>query len=115
MLGVRRVIWRVQPFVPLPDLGDKFDVVTAFMICFNNHKQPDLWGVPEWEFFLDDLSRHLTPRGRVWLELNREYDETFYTPQLREFFESLGAKIDNHRVVLNSGRRAPASAALAAR
>ena len=115
MLGVWRVIWRVQPFVPLPDLGDKFDVVTAFMICFNNHKQPDLWGVPEWEFFLDDLSRHLTPRGRVWLELNREYDETFYTPQLREFFESLGAKIDNHRVVLNSGRRAPASAALAAR
>jgi SAM-dependent methyltransferase len=115
MLGVRRVIWRVQPFVPLPDLGDKFDLVTAFMICFNNHKQPDLWGVPEWEFFLDDLSRHLTPRGRVWLELNREYDETFYTPQLREFFESLGAKIDNHRVVLNSGRRAPASAALAAR
>ncbi len=115
MLGVRRVIWRVQPFVPLPDLGDKFDVVTAFMICFNNHKQPDLWGVPEWEFFLDDLSRHLTPRGRVWLELNREYDETFYTPRLREFFESLGAKIDNHRVVLNSGRRAPASAALAAR
>jgi len=104
MLGVRRVIWRVQPFVPLPDLGDKFDVVTAFMICFNNHKQPDLWGVPEWEFFLDDLSRHLTPRGRVWLELNREYDETFYTPRLREFFESLGAKIDNHRVVLNSGR-----------
>ena len=115
MLGVRRVIWRVQPFVPLPDLGDKFDVVTAFMICFNNHKQPDLWGVPEWEFFLDDLSRHLTPRGRVWLELNREYDETFYTPQLREFFESLGAKIDNHRVVFSSGLRAPALTALTAR
>jgi len=115
LLGVRRVIWRVQPFVPLPDLGDKFDLVTAFMICFNNHKQPDLWGVPEWEFFLDDLSRHLTPRGRVWLELNREYDETFYTPQLREFFESLGAKIDNHRVVFSSGLRAPALTALTAR
>src|SRR5207302_305054 len=70
MLGVRRVIWRVRPFVPLPDLGEKFDLVTAFMICFNNHKQPHLWGVPEWEFFLDDLSRHLTSRGRVWLELN---------------------------------------------
>jgi SAM-dependent methyltransferase len=115
MLGVRRVIWRVQPFVPLPDLGKRFDLVTAFMICFNNHKQPTLWGVPEWEFFLDDLSRYLTPRGRVWLELNSEYDGTFYTPELRQFFEHRGAKIENQRVVFNSTHRAPASAALTAR
>ena len=110
MLGVRRVIWRVQPFVPLPDLGDKFDLVTAFMICFNNHKMPDLWSMPEWEFFLDDLARHLSPRGRVWLEFNMEWDGTFYTAQLRDYFESRGAKIDNQKVIFNSGVRAPASA-----
>ncbi len=115
MLGVRRVIWRVQPFVPLPDLGEKFDLVTAFMICFNNHKQPDLWGVPEWEFFLDDMSRHLTSRGRVWLELNSEYDGTFYTPELQQFLEHRGAKIENQRVVFTSGLRAPALAAPIAR
>ena len=109
MLGVQRVIWRVQPFVPLPDLGDKFDLVTAFMICFNNHKMPDLWGVPEWEFFLDDLVRHLSPRGRVWLEFNMEWDGTFYTPHLRDYFESRGAKVDNQKVIFNSGVRAPAS------
>ncbi len=109
MLGVRRVIWRVQPFVPLPDLGDKFDLVTAFMICFNNHKMPDLWGVPEWEYFLDDLVRHLSPRGRVWLEFNMEWDGTFYSRQLRKLFQSRGAKIDNQKVVFNSGVRAPAS------
>jgi SAM-dependent methyltransferase len=115
MLGVRRVIWRVRPLVPLPDLGEKFDVVTAFMICFNNHKMPDLWSVAEWEFFLDDLARHLKPRGRVWLEFNMEWDGSFYTPELRDYFESRGAKIDNQKVVFNSGVRAPASVSPVAR
>ena len=59
LLGVRRVIWRIHPFVPLPELGEKFDLITAFLICFNNHKQSELWGVPEWEFFLNDLARDL--------------------------------------------------------
>jgi SAM-dependent methyltransferase len=109
LLGVRRVISRIEPFTPLPDLGEEFDLITAFMICFNNHKQPNLWDVPEWEFFLDDLAKYLTPRGRVWLELNREYDETFYTPELQEFFALRGAKIDEHKVIFNSGLPAPAS------
>ena len=115
-LGVRRVIWRIEAFVPLPDFGKKFDLITAFLICFNNHKQPDLWGVPEWEFFLDDLAaRHLTPRGRLWLEMNLEYDGTFYTSELRNYFESRGARIDAHKVMFNSGVRAPVSTSLAAR
>ena len=109
LLGVRRVISRIEPFTPLPHLGGKFDLITAFMICFNNHKQANLWGVPEWKFFLDDLSKYLTPRGRVWLELNREYDGTFYTPELKEFFQKRGAKIDEHKIIFNSGLRALAS------
>ena len=80
------------------------------MICFNNHKQPNLWDVPEWEFFLDDLAKYLAPRGRVWLELNREYDGTFYTRALREFFALRGAKIDEHKIIFNSDLGVPASA-----
>ena len=53
LLGVRRVVQQIEAFRPLPSFGQKFDVITAFMICFNNHKMPGLWGVPEWEFFLD--------------------------------------------------------------
>src|SRR5437762_12435721 len=98
LLGVRRVIWQIKAFEPLPDLG-KFDLITAFLICFNRHKQANVWGVPEWGFFLDDLAKHLAPRGRVWLELNQEYDGTFYTPELKEFFQRRGAKIDRHKVV----------------
>ena len=109
LLGVRRVVWRIHPFAPLPDLGEKFDLITAFLICFNSHKQSELWGVPEWKFFLNDLARHLAPRGWVWLELNREYDGTCYTPELREFFALRGAKIDEHKVIFNSALGAPAS------
>jgi SAM-dependent methyltransferase len=108
LLGVRRVIWQIKAFDPLPDLG-KFDLITAFLICFNRHKQANVWSVPEWEFFLDDLAKHLTPRGRVWLELNQEYDGTFYTPELKEFFQKRGAKIDRHKVIFNSGLPSPAS------
>jgi SAM-dependent methyltransferase len=109
LLGVQRVIQRVRAFRPLPDLGEKFDLITAFMICFNNHMRPGLWGVAEWNFFFDDLAKHLAPRGRVWLELNRETDGTFYTRELREFFQKRGAKIDEHKIMFNSGLPAPAS------
>ena len=72
MLELPRVIWRVNAFQPLPDLGRKFDLITAFMICFNGHKSPALWGPEEWEFFLDDLETRLKPRGRIYLSFNRE-------------------------------------------
>jgi SAM-dependent methyltransferase len=114
LLGVRRVIQRIQPFRPLPDLGGKFDLITAFMICFNGHRRPNLWGVTEWNFFLDDIAKHLAPRGRVWLELNRESDGTLYTPELKEFFQKRGARIDEHKIMFNSGLPAPASTSSAA-
>lgn len=109
LLGVRRVIGRIQAFHSLPDFGQKFDLITAFMICFNSHRRPNLWGVAEWNFFLDDIAKHLAPRGRVWLELNRESDGTLYTPELKEFFQKRGAKIDEHKIMFNSGLPEPAS------
>src|SRR5438552_11592884 len=109
LLAVRRIVQRIEAFRPLPDFGQKFDLVTAFMICFNNHKMPDLWRIPEWEFFLDDLAKHLTPRGRVWLELNQEYDGSFYTPELKEFFQKRGATVNEQKVIFNSGLRARVS------
>ena len=115
LLGVRRVVQQIHAFRPLPNFGQKFDVITAFMICFNDHKMPGLWGVPEWEFFLNDLAKHLTPRGRVWLELNQEYDGTFYTPELKEFFQKRGAKIDEQKIILNSSPRGRVSTSRAAR
>jgi SAM-dependent methyltransferase len=114
MLGLERVVWRVEAFVPLPDLGRKFDLITAFMICFNNHNRPGLWGVAEWDFFLDDITRHLKPGGRVWLELNRQKDGSFMTRELSEFFQSRGAKIERHQIMF-PGAPLPSRGELVAR
>ncbi len=114
LLGVKRVIWCIEAFQPLPDLGPRFDVVAAHMICFNGHKSDKLWKIPEWEFFLGDLTNHLTPGGQVCLELNREYDDTNYTPELKEYFEARGAQIHTQRVFFNPLLRAPSATAPAA-
>ena len=101
MLGLKRVVWRVAAFVPLPDLGEKFDLITAFMICFNGHKSAALWGPREWDFFLDDLARHLQPRGRIWLEFNREFDGNFISDELRAFFRDRGARTEAQQVIFD--------------
>ena len=115
LLGVKRIIHRVRPFVPLPNLGDNFDLITGFQVCFNNHKQAGLWGIPEWNFFLDDLAQHLNPGGRVWLELNPEHDGECYTPELKKFFQARGARVDEYRVAFNPILPAPSSVSTTAR
>ena len=116
LLGVKRKIWRVEAYKPLPNLGPKFDVIAAHMICFNGHKSDKLWKIAEWEFFLDDLAANqLTPDGQVCLELNREYDDSLYTPELKEYFEARGAEIHTQRVLFNPLRPAPAAVAQAGR
>jgi SAM-dependent methyltransferase len=99
LFGIQRVLWEINAYQRLPDLGERFDLVTAFSICFNGHKRADLWGPKEWEFFLDDLrSRILTPPGEIFLGMNPEEDGSFYTPELKEFFLARGARIDRAKV-----------------
>ena len=111
LLGINRRIWRIEAYQPLPDLGSKFDVIAAHMICFNGHKSPQLWRIPEWEFFLNDLAdNHLHSGGKVCLELNREYDGSLYTPELRDYFTARGAEIHTQRILFNPMRPAPSAA-----
>jgi len=105
-LGLQRVISRVEAFRPLPAFDHKFDLITAFMICFNGHKSPALWGPREWAFFLDDAATRLNPGGRIRLGFNRERDDSFYTEELRQFFLDRGGTVDEHRITLRpDGRR----------
>ena len=95
----QRVIWEINASQRLPDLGEKFDLVTAFSICFNGHKRSDLWGPKEWEFFLDDLhTRILKPPGEIFLGMNPEQDGSFYNSELKGFFLERGARIDRSKV-----------------
>jgi SAM-dependent methyltransferase len=115
LLGLKRKIWRVEAYQPLPDLGAKFDVIAAHMICFNGHKSDKLWKSSEWEFFLDDLAKRLQPNGQICLELNREYDDTNYTRELKSYFELRGAAIHTQRVLFNPLLPAPSATAPTAR
>ena len=101
--GLHRVIWTINAFEPLPDLGERFDLVTAFSICFNEHKKPGVWGPEPWNYLLQDLKRRfLRPSGEIFLGMNPEADGTYYTPGLRAFFATRGARIDRSKVWFKS-------------
>lgn len=94
LFGLERVIHRIEPFEPLPDLGGEFDMVTGFCVCFNGHKTEKVWGPKEWHFLLEDLrTRFLKPDGEVFFRLNAEPGDVFYPPPLRAYFESRGARV----------------------
>ena len=93
----------IDRFVPLPFPGERYDLITAFWICFNNHRRPDEWGRAEWCFFVEDAVTHLRRGGRLFLELNenpeRYGDLRFYDPPTLDYFHSVGA-VDRGRVLV---------------
>lgn len=102
LLGVERKEFYINRMKPFPDFGRRFDLVTAFAICFNCHATEDLWGVPEWKFFVDDmLERVLTRTGRLFLNFNREPNGEFFSDDLRELFAGFGASTEDDKVVLS--------------
>jgi SAM-dependent methyltransferase len=102
LFGLSRTGFRIEAHKPLPRLDRRFDVITAHQICFNGHKTGGLWGVQEWEFFLNDLDEnYLSPGGTIALEFNEEPSIGFYTRELRKYFESRSARIFRGRVILS--------------
>ncbi|MEP6603981.1 MAG: methyltransferase domain-containing protein [Spartobacteria bacterium] len=106
LLKVERVISRIERQVPLPDLGQRFDLVTAHRICFhrirNESGERSEWTTEDWKFFIADIrTRFLQSGGRLLLEFNVRRDGTsFFTPELRAFFLSKGARIFRAKALL---------------
>jgi SAM-dependent methyltransferase len=99
LFGVERLIWKVRAFEPLPDFGRQFDLISAFSAAFNrNADETRGWNPDEWQFFLNDLDRHLKPGGRILLEINSGKDKRYYPAEVREFFLKRGARVDGERV-----------------
>lgn len=92
-LGLRVINWDIRGYRPF-QLEGSYDLITAFLICFNAHKQPGEWGRGEWEFFLDDICKRLNPGGRLHLSLNvnpERYGELqFYDRPTLELFRERG-------------------------
>jgi SAM-dependent methyltransferase len=99
LFGVERLIWKVRAFEPLPDFGRQFDLISAFSAAFNrNADETRGWNPDEWQFFLNDLDRHLKPGGRILLEINSGKDKRYYPAEVREFFLKRGARVEGERV-----------------
>jgi hypothetical protein len=87
--GLSRVIHRIEPMHSLPDLGERYDLITAFRTCFNVKPDGSAWDADEWAFLLDDLRGRLVDRGTVVLCFNRN-------PKTGEFYSSRVAKLLEH-------------------
>jgi SAM-dependent methyltransferase len=100
LLNVRRVVSRIHPQVPLPELGEKFDLVTAHRVCFHRvarkaNGEWSEWATADWKFFIDDIrARFLKPNGRLLLDFNpRPNGSSFFTSELHACFLAQGARI----------------------
>jgi SAM-dependent methyltransferase len=105
LLNVPRVVGRIDRQTPLPELGKKFDLVTAHRICFHRiGKVRDgiEWSAADWEFFVEDIrSRFLNENGRLLLDFNPRPDgSSFFTTGLRDFFSSRGARLFRSKALL---------------
>ncbi len=98
-LGLKRHVRRIQKYEPL-GIDGPFDLVTAFMICFNEHKQPGLWHIPEWKFFLDDVETRLNPGGKIFLSFNAETAAEPVNPELLRYLASRGGRVEGSDVLL---------------
>ena len=109
LLNVPRVIGRIERQTPLPDLGQKFDLVAAHRICFHRLGRRDdgefnEWTPADWEFFINDIrSRFLKPGGRLLLDFNPRSDgSSFFTSELRDYFRSEGARIFRSKALFSA-------------
>jgi SAM-dependent methyltransferase len=107
LFGVNRVVARINAQERLPDLGKRFDLVTAHRVCFHRIARDKNgewleWNQTDWKFFINDVrTRFLKSDGRLLLEFNRRADgSSFFTPEVREFFEAQGARIVRWKALL---------------
>lgn len=93
----------IERFKPLPFREQPFDLITAYWVCFNRHRQPDEWGREEWRFFVEDALACLRPGGRIVLELvevpERYGALRFYDEPTLDLFRSAGT-VERGRVVI---------------
>lgn len=109
LLGVRRVVGRIEAFSPLPELPGKFDLVTSHCICFQKttplpgEGQWREWQVEEWRFFLNTLRDEvLQPNGKILLDFNPRASGHHYPADVQAYFRAQGGRLFRSKVFLNA-------------
>jgi SAM-dependent methyltransferase len=95
----------IERFVPYRFGGEQYDLITAFLTCFNRHAQPDVWGVREWRFFVEDALGGMRPGGRLFVGLNEDPKRfgslQYYDATLLEYFQSVGTVKGANLLIVN--------------
>ena len=108
-LGVTQYVHEgiVRASEALP-IGGTFDLITGFLVCFNNHMRSDEWSAFEWRAFLDDSFVKLNDNGRLYLELNGNPDRyaelLFYDKAILGVLSEFGS-VERGRVMCTKNRR----------
>ena len=77
--------------------------IRAFMICFNNHKTPQVWHIKEWDFFLKTIAeKNLNKGGNLFFSFNAESEEEPVSRELLGYFSNHQAVINGCEVLLTS-------------
>lgn len=100
-LGVKRYVGKVMAFQNLDVIG-KYDLITAFMVCFNGHKSDELWHIKEWKYFINSLhENNLLNEGKIYLSLNLEDNsEEPISKSLLSFFSNNGAQVISNNIYI---------------
>jgi SAM-dependent methyltransferase len=99
-LGITRYTQYIRAFKDL-EINKQYDLITAAMICFNNHKTSNVWHIKEWDYFLKSVSRrNLKPDGQFFLSFNSETEEEPVNKELLEYFVSNNGDLNNVEVFL---------------
>lgn len=91
---IKKTHCRIRAFERLPDMGTKFDLIASIQLGFHGLTRDTVWGVEEWQFFLEDiLQNQLKPGGRIFFELNYDHRLHDYLPkEIDQLFAKYGAR-----------------------
>jgi hypothetical protein len=103
----------IHAFTPIEGIGT-YDLITSFLINFNNHHKSDEWGRAQWEYFISDLRTHLNPGGRIALMMNANLerygsDLQYYDEDTKAFLASVG-KVYGAAIIISSPSAADSTA-----
>jgi SAM-dependent methyltransferase len=108
VLRIERVPFRIKRREKLPDFGGrKFDLITAWMICFNDYDRDDaIWGPLDWDYLLNDLTEKLTPKGRIMFYFNAQRQPGIHSRELWEYFRIRADLLDGRLIIFTKSRLA---------
>tara|TARA_X000000368_G_scaffold392767_1_gene357857 strand:+ start:38492 stop:39208 length:717 start_codon:yes stop_codon:yes gene_type:complete len=86
-------------------IDKKYDLICAYMICFNGHKTKALWGIHEWSVFLKQIiQKNLKDEGKIFLSFNLEDDDLPFSNDLKKFFNSFSKSFSENEILITNNK-----------